>query len=79
MSELKILDRETFCSEVEGLIEADYDIDYMDAITIKMDEYGIDEVDIPKLLTPNLKEKLRKEAKSKNLLQKETELPFDDD
>jgi len=71
----KALENKFFCStrftqEVESLVKKNLDMNYIDAIIYFCDNNNIDLESVPKLLSKQLKEKLKYEATELNFLKK---------
>jgi hypothetical protein len=71
----KALENKFFCStrftqEVESLVKKNLDMNYIDAIIHFCDNNNIDLESVPKLLSKQLKEKLKYEATELNFLKK---------
>lgn len=77
---LKVINTAAFIVEIERLVQEE-SLGYIEAITHYAQTTGIDIESIPKLLTPTIKAKIKKEAISLNMLKgkKTTKLVFVDD
>ena len=62
-----ILDKELFRQEVINHV-TDYGTSYMDAILHKLDEYGLEPEDAPKLIDRTMKSRLETEGVRLNML-----------
>ena len=72
----KILTKKKFSTMVENLVR-EKRLPYMDAIIHLCEERDIDPLDVKKLISPSLKDKVEVEAMNLNMLPKGNELPFD--
>lgn len=67
---------ETFCMVIEQFVANNPGVTYLDAIQHYCDRNQVDYETIPRLLTGDMKDKLRSEALDKNLLTiKKAQLP----
>jgi len=71
----KVLENKFFCpsrfaQEIESLVQANTDMNYIDAIIHFCEKNNIDVESVPKLLSKPLKEKIRYEAMELNFLKK---------
>ena len=71
----KVLESKFFCparfaQEIEGLVQVNSDMNYIDAIIHFCEQNNIDVESVPKLITKPLKEKLKGEAMELNLLKR---------
>lgn len=64
---LKLLDQITFIKNIEEIVENE-EVNLMEAICLFCERSGIDIESIPKLITPDLKEKIENEAISLHFL-----------
>jgi hypothetical protein len=74
--EHKIMTKKRFAKAVEALV-SQKGFSYIDAMTFIVEERGMDYMNIKKLLSPSIKEKLTAEASKFNLLKvkKKNKLP----
>lgn len=72
----KILTKKKFTTMVEDLVRESR-MPYMDAIIHVCEQRDIDPLDVKKLISPSLKDKVEVEAMNLNMLPKGNELPFD--
>ena len=76
MNELeKVLESKFFCpakfaQEIEGLVQVNKDMNYIDAIVYFCDQNSIDVENVPKLISKPLKEKIKYEAQELNFLKR---------
>lgn len=77
MLEEKIMTKKRFSKAVEELV-ADKKLDYLDAMAYVVKQRGLDIRNVPKLLTPSLKEKLTAQVEKANLIRnkKTNKLPI---
>ena len=75
--EEKIMTRKRFSKAVEELV-AEKKLDYLDAMAYVVKKRGLDIRNVPKLLTPSLKEKLTAQVSKANLIRdkKTNKLPI---
>jgi hypothetical protein len=71
----KVLESKFFCpsrfaQEIEGLVQTNSDMNYIDAIVYFCDQNNIDVESVPKLISKPLKEKIKYEAMELNFLKK---------
>ena len=71
----KVLESKFFCpskfaQEIEGLVQSNPDMNYIDAIVYFCDQNNIDVESVPKLISKPLKEKLKYEAMELNFLKR---------
>ncbi len=71
----KVLESKFFCparfaQEIEGLVQVNKDMNYIDAIVYFCDNNNIDVESVPKLISKPLKEKLKYEAQELNFLKR---------
>lgn len=66
--EIKILNKNNFSIEVEQTYASNPGISYLDAILMVAENYDLDEAQVPKLLSVNLKTKLKEESIKANLV-----------
>jgi len=71
----KVLENKFFCpsrfaQEIEGLVQTNEDMNYIDAIVHFCEQNNIDLESVPKLISKPLKEKLKYEAMELNFLKK---------
>jgi len=59
-----------FAQEIESLVQANDDMNYIDAIVYFCESHSIDLESVPKLISKPLKEKIRYEAMELNFLKK---------
>jgi len=59
-----------FAQEIENLVYANEDMNYIDAIVYFCEQNGIDVESVPKLISKPLKEKIKYEAMELNFLKK---------
>ena len=76
MNELeKVLESKFFCpakfaQEIEGLVQINKDMNYIDAIVYFCEQNSIDVENVPKLISKPLKEKIKYEAQELNFLKR---------
>ena len=75
--EHKIMTKKRFANAVEALV-SQKGFSYIDAMTFIIEERGMDYMNIKKLMSPSIKEKLTAEASKFNLLKvkKKNKLPI---
>ena len=75
--EHKIMTKKRFTKAVEVLV-ADKNMSYLDAMTYIIEQRGMDYMNVKKLISPALKEKLTQEATGLNLVKakKKNSLPI---
>ena len=71
----KVLESKFFCparfaQEIEGLVQVNSDMNYIDAIIHFCDQNNIDVESVPKLISKPLKEKIKYEASELNFLKR---------
>lgn len=71
----KVLENKFFCpsrfaQEIEGLVQTNPDMNYIDAIVYFCEQNNIDLESVPKLISKPLKEKIKYEATELNFLKK---------
>ena len=71
----KVLESKFFCparfaQELEGLVQVNSDMNYIDAIIHFCDQNNIDVESVPKLISKPLKEKIKYEASELNFLKR---------
>jgi hypothetical protein len=66
---IKIHDIDNFTAEIERRVQ-EHQMEYLEAIVSYMNETGLDEVKIKKLISPTIKHKLEEESDSFNRLGK---------
>jgi hypothetical protein len=71
----KVLENKFFCpsrfaQEIEGLVQTNSDMNYIDAIVYFCEQNNIDVESVPKLISKPLKEKIKYEAMELNFLKK---------
>lgn len=71
----KVLENKFFCpsrfaQEIEGLVQKNEDMNYIDAIVHFCEQNNIDLESVPKLISKPLKEKLKYEAMQLNFLKR---------
>jgi hypothetical protein len=71
----KVLESKFFCpsrfaQEIEGLVQSNPEMNYIDAIVYFCDQNSIDVESVPKLISKPLKEKIKYEAMELNFLKK---------
>jgi hypothetical protein len=71
----KVLENKFFCpsrfaQEIEGLVQKNEDMSYIDAIIHFCEKNNIDVESVPKLISKPLKEKIKYEAMELNFLKK---------
>lgn len=71
----KVLENKFFCpsrfaQEIEGLVQTNPDMNYIDAIVYFCEQNNIDLESVPKLISKPLKEKIKYEAMELNFLKK---------
>jgi len=71
----KVLENKFFCpsrfaQEIEGLVQTNEDMNYIDAIVHFCEQNNIDLESVPKLISKPLKEKLKYEAMQLNFLKR---------
>jgi hypothetical protein len=71
----KVLESKFFCpsrfaQEIESLVQANEDMNYIDAIVYFCEKNNIDIESVPKLISKPLKEKLKYEAMELNFLKR---------
>ena len=71
----KVLESKFFCparfaQEIEGLVQVNKDMNYIDAIVYFCDNNNIDVESVPKLISKPLKEKIKYEAQELNFLKR---------
>ena len=71
----KVLESKFFCparfaQEIESLVQANKDMNYIDAIVYFCDNNNIDVESVPKLISKPLKEKIKYEAQELNFLKR---------
>ena len=71
----KVLENKFFCpsrfaQEIEGLVQKNEDMNYIDAIVHFCEQNSIDIESVPKLISKPLKEKIKYEAMELNFLKK---------
>jgi hypothetical protein len=71
----KVLESKFFCpakfaQEIEGLVQVNKDMNYIDAIVYFCDQNSIDVENVPKLISKPLKEKIKYEAQELNFLKR---------
>jgi len=71
----KVLESKFFCpakfaQEIEGLVQINKDMNYIDAIVYFCDQNSIDVENVPKLISKPLKEKIKYEAQELNFLKR---------
>ena len=71
----KVLENKFFCpsrfaQEIEGLVQTNPDMNYIDAIVYFCEQNNIDVESVPKLISKPLKEKIKYEAMELNFLKK---------
>ena len=71
----KVLESKFFCparfaQEIEGLVQVNSDMNYIDAIIHFCDQNNIDVESVPKLIPKPLKEKIKYEAQELNFMKK---------
>ena len=59
-----------FAQEIEGLVQVNSDMNYIDAIIHFCDQHNIDVESVPKLISKPLKEKIKYEASELNFLKR---------
>jgi hypothetical protein len=72
-----IITKQKFLGMVESLVNTEQ-LTYMEAILHICDERGIDPLDIGKLISPHLKEKVEVEAMQKNMIPQVNSLEFEE-
>lgn len=76
---IKVYSREKFSEEVEGLVSSCSELTYLEAIMIRREALGLDIEDIPRLITPKIKQKLKNQSEELNMIKEELpKLPIDD-
>ena len=68
--ESKFFCRARFAQEIEGLVQVNSDMNYIDAIIHFCDQNNIDVESVPKLISKPLKEKIKYEASELNFLKR---------
>jgi hypothetical protein len=71
----KFLDSLTFQKAIEAIVK-EKRVDYVDAILIYCKQNDLEPEDISKLVSSNLKHKLRASAQAQGLMKKESTLPI---
>ena len=71
----KVLESKFFCparfaQEIEGLVQVNTDMNYIDAIIHFCEQNNIDVESVPKLISKPLKEKIKYEASELNFLKR---------
>ena len=71
----KVLESKFFCptrfaQEIEGLVQVNSDMNYIDAIIHFCEQNNIDVESVPKLISKPLKEKIKYEASELNFLKR---------
>ena len=61
-----------FAQEIEGLVQVNKNMNYIDAIVFFCDQNSIDLESVPKLISKPLKEKLKMNASNLNYLKRTT-------
>ena len=59
-----------FAQEIEGLVQVNKNMNYIDAIVFFCDQNAIDLESVPKLISKPLKEKIKYEAQELNFLKR---------
>jgi len=65
-----------FCREIEELYRSRKDTTYMEVIVDLCEKHGIEPDAVSKLLTKPIKERLKVEGQSKNMVKKTSKLPL---
>lgn len=77
MLENKIITKKRFSEAVESVVIR-HKMPFMDAVLEICESTGIDPLDVKRLLSDSIKNKIEREAMKLNMIPKTNELPFDD-